>query len=257
MITMYVKEDQTDWDQHLPYVMMAYRASEHASTKTTPNQLMFGREALIPLDLLAGKIPGETGSVDQYTEQLHHNLRVAFEKARVHTKAAQEQQKRLYDTRQMGKPFCKGDLVWLYTYRKKRGRSPKFQAFWKGPFKVIQKLSDANYRIRNKRGGRPQVVHFDCLKPYEARSTSSEPESLVYSMDDSQLHPDVQDSYLSMDQTAEATGTDMTMESQVNEDDSWGGHALPAEDPVNTHLMTRHGRKRNAPAWMRAGDFEL
>ena len=43
MIATYVREDQINWDDHLPHVMMAYRASEHTSTGATPNFLMFGR----------------------------------------------------------------------------------------------------------------------------------------------------------------------------------------------------------------------
>ena len=37
MLTMLVADAQNDWDDHLPYVMMAYRASVHESTKCTPN----------------------------------------------------------------------------------------------------------------------------------------------------------------------------------------------------------------------------
>ena len=44
ILSMYVSEDQSDWDEHLPYAMMAYRASEQETTGVSPNRMMFGRE---------------------------------------------------------------------------------------------------------------------------------------------------------------------------------------------------------------------
>jgi len=52
MLSAYVQENQRDWDAHLPYVMMAYRSSEHETTGMSPNMLMFGHEVSTPLDLM-------------------------------------------------------------------------------------------------------------------------------------------------------------------------------------------------------------
>ena len=41
MLAMFVNEHRNDWDDHLPYVMMAYRASVQESTGCTPNLLFF------------------------------------------------------------------------------------------------------------------------------------------------------------------------------------------------------------------------
>ena len=48
------ESEKTDWDKHLPYVMMAYRATIHESTKCTPNLLMFGHEVRLPVDIMYG-----------------------------------------------------------------------------------------------------------------------------------------------------------------------------------------------------------
>jgi len=47
-----VSESQRDWDDRLPVVLAAYRASPHESTGFTPNRLFLGREVRMPLDLL-------------------------------------------------------------------------------------------------------------------------------------------------------------------------------------------------------------
>ena len=52
MLSAYVDEHHADWDEHLPYVMMAYRAAVHETTGTTPNKMMLGREVATPLDIV-------------------------------------------------------------------------------------------------------------------------------------------------------------------------------------------------------------
>ena len=46
---MYLEKHQNQWDEYLPYVMLAYRASVHESTGFSPNMLMLGRELQIPI----------------------------------------------------------------------------------------------------------------------------------------------------------------------------------------------------------------
>ncbi|XP_078334126.1 uncharacterized protein LOC144625791 [Crassostrea virginica] len=52
VLSAYVDEHHADWDEHLPYVMMAYRAAVHETTGTTPNKMMLGREVATPLDIV-------------------------------------------------------------------------------------------------------------------------------------------------------------------------------------------------------------
>lgn len=51
-LSTYVQENQRDWDLHLPYILMAYRSTEHKATNFSPNMLMLGREATTPLDVM-------------------------------------------------------------------------------------------------------------------------------------------------------------------------------------------------------------
>jgi hypothetical protein len=44
MLSAFVNEHQNDWDEHLLYISMAYRAAEHETTGITPNYMMLGRE---------------------------------------------------------------------------------------------------------------------------------------------------------------------------------------------------------------------
>ena len=74
-------------------------------------------------------------------------------------------QKECYDKRIHGKPFKEGDLVWLHSPVVLRGQSRKLHHSWTGPFKIVEQISESNYKIRNvQRKKKLQVVHFDRLK---------------------------------------------------------------------------------------------
>ena len=52
MLAKCVNEEQSNWSQQLPYVMMAYRSSVHESTEYKPQFLVFGQELSLPLDCM-------------------------------------------------------------------------------------------------------------------------------------------------------------------------------------------------------------
>ena len=58
MLSTFVEENHRNWDSLLPYVMMAYRCTEHETTGMTPNMLMLGRETSTPLDICFEMPPG-------------------------------------------------------------------------------------------------------------------------------------------------------------------------------------------------------
>ena len=114
MLSVLVNEAQDNWDDHLPYIMMAYRASVHESTKCTPNLLMLNRETNLPVDIMIGSPPGTTTCPNAYVEWVRQASEHAFEfvQKQLHTSA--ERQKTLYD-RNSGTPkFQVGQTVWRY-----------------------------------------------------------------------------------------------------------------------------------------------
>ena len=54
MLTAFVAENQTDWDEKLPFVMMAYRSAVQESIGVTPHAMMFGDELPVQLDWVFG-----------------------------------------------------------------------------------------------------------------------------------------------------------------------------------------------------------
>lgn len=166
MLTAFVNDARDDWDEHLPYVMMAYRASVQESTKCTPNLLMLGREVNLPVDLMVGEPSDETESVCpvEYVEWVRQATEYAFQFVQQNLQASAERQKLLYD-RASGSPHFKvGETVWRYIPPKAK---QKFGKGWHGPFLVTEQLTDVTYRIQKSRFAKSVVVHVDHLKSYE------------------------------------------------------------------------------------------
>ena len=57
MLATFVQGKKRCLDEHLPFVMLAYRSTIHDSMQCTPNELMFGRSLALPNDILTGPTP--------------------------------------------------------------------------------------------------------------------------------------------------------------------------------------------------------
>lgn len=177
MLGKVVNLNQRDWDEHLPAVMAAYRATVQESTGYSPNFLFLGRETRAPLDLLINSPPGQ-GSVecsfDHYVADRQQQLRDAYTTVRNHLGKAALRQKHRYDLHTKPRRFEKGDYVWYYYPRKRKGLSAKWQRFYTGPYQVVHVLNSLLYVIQRSPKSRPFTTHVDKLKAYFGREIPTE-----------------------------------------------------------------------------------
>eukprot|EP00731_Ephydatia_muelleri_P029883 Em0021g406a len=157
--------NQSDWDQCIRKLCMAYNSSVHSSTGYTPFYLMFGRQARIPVDLMYGTGPSDSFTAGEYATELRNALHNAYAVVREKCNAEHKRQKSFYDEKVHGKPYSVGDVVWLHSIVVPRGQSRKLHHPWKGPYRVQERISESDYKIRAWKGKSTQVVHFDRLKP--------------------------------------------------------------------------------------------
>jgi len=84
MIRKAVNETQRDWDERLPAVMAAYRASPHSSTGFSPNRLFLGRETQMPIDIVWG-MPEESREaarpVEEFVQKMRDDMEEIYELA--------------------------------------------------------------------------------------------------------------------------------------------------------------------------------
>jgi len=147
MLAKVITESQRDWDECVPFVMAAYRASRHESTGYTPNKLFLGRENRMPLDLIMGS-PLEDTSLYQteheYLENLHENMRLSYKIARQKLRVCAERRKKYYDIRVKPQQFDVGDWVLYHYPRCFKSKSQKWQKAYIGPFLIVEMLEPSN-----------------------------------------------------------------------------------------------------------------
>ena len=176
MLAKYVNVNQKNWHEPLPLLMMAYRSTVHDSTKFSPNFLMFGRELQLPTDIVYGITSIRQPQVgrSEYVQHLLESGEEVFDMVRKNLKRACESQKKQYDVHSQDKhKFDIGDLVWFYDPTKKKGLSPKLQAKWRGPCRVLNKTSDVVRTVTLDAKGTVRTIHVDRLKPFTGENIPS------------------------------------------------------------------------------------
>ena len=162
MIAM-TAETQDEWDENLPFLSMAYRATPQASTGLTPNFLMFGRELAMPIDLMIGQPPDVAQTQLDYVKELQSRLMQAYRLARLNLKRSAERQQKYYNERDHGSSFDVGCAIWYASKLRKKGVCPKLQPKWRGPCLVIKKYNDCLVQIQVS-CKKSLTVHVDLLK---------------------------------------------------------------------------------------------
>jgi hypothetical protein len=165
--------NQKDWDAMLSLFLLASRASTHDTTGFTPASLLFGRELRLPSDLLFGTPSNKERPTIELAANLVDHLRDIHNYARQHLRLASNRMKTRYDKMANCAGYHEGDRVWLYRPTRTKGRSPKLQSAWEGPYKIIKRINDVVYKIQRNPRSRMMVVHLDRLAPY-CRATRDE-----------------------------------------------------------------------------------
>ena len=78
MLSSFVNDNHSDWDEQLQYVMMAYRSATHETTGISPNSLMLRRELCTPLGIIC-EVPSAIKSMprNEWVWQLQERLEEA------------------------------------------------------------------------------------------------------------------------------------------------------------------------------------
>jgi hypothetical protein len=170
MLTMYCQNKQRSWDEYLPQVMMAYRSAMHSTTHYSPNKMLFGREIMLPLEVMVGHPEQENKQNKSYCEYIQHLgeiMEEVHELARKYTKRNVLYQKKQYDLHAKKVQYFPGQLVWLYDHTRKKGICQKLKSKWRGPYLITKKIDDLTYLVKKTANGMPKAYHVDSFMPYK------------------------------------------------------------------------------------------
>ena len=114
MLAKTVERDGKDWDQQLPFVLFAYRASQQQSILESPFFLLYGRDPHLPTQtaMVANKTR-QHWDLKEYGADLAFCTAEAWDLARKCIGKAQKKQKEYYDRRARPPCFRVGDSVSL------------------------------------------------------------------------------------------------------------------------------------------------
>ena len=176
MLAKVVSENQRDWDECVPFVMAAYRASKHEVTGYSPNKLFLGRDTRMPIDLFMG-LPLEESSLydtpHEYLSNLLHNMSLSYDIARQKLRVCAERRKKYYDIRVKPQQFQVGDWVYYHYPRRFRSRSLKWQKASTGPYLVVKLIQPSNCWLQKSPKSKAFVAHIDKLKKCHGETPES------------------------------------------------------------------------------------
>ena len=131
-------------------VLLTIQVCMHASTGYTPFYLIHGHEAHLSVNVLCGRPDQKDLSHCEYVANMPKRFGHVFEKVSDRTGQKQVRQKTYYDKKTPREVLPTGSLVWLrYPVPRRKGYNcKKLHQAWRGPFEIIQRLSDVTYRIR-------------------------------------------------------------------------------------------------------------
>ena len=177
MLAKCINEEQSNWSQQLPYVMMAYRSSVHESTGYTPQFLVFGQELSLPSDCMYPD-PKENTMTDihDFAHNKQQAIQRAFELVRRNLNEKQKRRNAIYNKKIHVPSYKEKQKVLLYHPAIAVGTTSKFANPWKGPYVIERCLNDVTFRIKEENSSKQPIVHYDRLKPFfEPPPTSNVP----------------------------------------------------------------------------------
>ena len=174
MLVKFVHEKKEEWENYLSTCVYAYNTSKNESSNFCPFTVMFGRSAVLPIDLklssdvIASPKMGE--NADELIEEHQIFRENIMEKVKANIIAAQARQKEQYDKKHF-KPdiFTCGALVLRKDMKRKKRAGGKMDFKWLGPYRIIKSMGKGLYQIEStsQPTERIQRVHGIHLKPYD------------------------------------------------------------------------------------------
>ena len=139
-------ETSQDWSEKLPFALWAYRTSFRTSTGATHYSLVYGMEAVLPVEIEMGSLRvaleqqiSEAEWVQSRLDQLslldERRLRAAD-----HIQAYQRKMARAFKKRVKPRPLQRGDLVLRVLRGLVTDPRGKFRPNWSGPY-IIRELT--------------------------------------------------------------------------------------------------------------------
>jgi hypothetical protein len=162
-----------DWHEMLPFALHGYRTSVRTSTGATPFSLVYGMEAVLPIEV---QIPSLRVLMDvklqeaEWVRTRYEELSLIEEKrlaAICHGQLYQQRMKRAFDKKVRPRVYHVGDMVLKRILPPQNDRRGKWTPNYEGPF-VVKKVFSGGALLLTTMDGEdfPSPVNADAVKKY-------------------------------------------------------------------------------------------
>jgi hypothetical protein len=170
-----IKDNQRRWHEKLSEALWAHKISRHRATKVTPFELVYGHEAVLPVEigLQSLRVTGHGSlSAIEYLELMMDKIDDVHENQ---FKALEEIEKekikiaKAYNKRVVEKSFQVGYLLWktILPLGTRSGKFGKWSPSWEGQFRVFRVVPGNAYFMEDLEGhALPKALNGKYLKCY-------------------------------------------------------------------------------------------
>eukprot|EP00253_Pinus_taeda_P035144 PITA_35144 len=160
-----IEQNNRNWHKSLVFALWADRITQKASIGTSPFNLVYGKEAILPTNLVLPSLAlvqfieqAPSSSIQLRYDQI---LKLEEERDKAKETHAKHQQiiKASFDSASPGsKQFQVGDLVlkWDKAHEDKV-KHTKFQKLWLGPFQICEKIGHSTFLLQDLTGVRESL----------------------------------------------------------------------------------------------------
>src|SRR2546421_9832893 len=147
-----VTKKENEWDRYIESVLFAYRTIKHNTTRRTPFFMVYGREAILPIDDY--NQDREISEKESLLKRIYEiiNLKERRNEVLDTIERSQEKQKQRHDERINEDKFEIGDKILLKDAAKEKQWSGKLSQKWKGPYYIHQVIGKGAYKLRDMDG---------------------------------------------------------------------------------------------------------
>ncbi|MCO5592398.1 hypothetical protein L7F22_046401 [Adiantum nelumboides] len=158
IITKHVKDRPQDWDKHLTAALWTYRTSFKVSTQFSPYHLVYGQEALLPIEVELGSLRVLARETTSSKEKLDQRI-LDLQRLELDREAATDyyitqanKKREQFNNKVKEKKLEEGMLVMRYDSRLDLSHSKKFLQRWEGPYVIFKKFKNGSYRLQDLSG---------------------------------------------------------------------------------------------------------
>jgi len=155
--------------------LWAHRIFLHGVTKVTPFELVYGQDAILPVEvnLNAYRLAkqNDLSAIDYYNSMMDNIDEVTDKRLKALKEIEKDKLRvaRAYNKKLKSKSFQVGDLVWktILPLGMKSNKFGKWSSSWEGPYRIVKVIFGNSYMLETLQGDRlPRAINGRYLKKY-------------------------------------------------------------------------------------------